>query len=353
MKENLDLLLQRFDVERYLQGFAAEREGRNELLLGCPKCGLAKLSINTSTGFWRCFRCEKYLVDALGKKRAIAGAGRALGLVKWLEGLNTSQAIQRIAEFVSHALGSPTELPETSFLSGQKTPPAVCPTGLPDGTLAIAGSMPYLSKRQITLEDARLFGLGWCASGWLANRLVFPVWERGQCIYWQARAMWDEDEHVARPFTRKDGTVGKDKFRKTLNPSQERGGIWYFGSGDVVLNLEQAAAYPRVCITEGPTSCIRAGPSAVATFGKQLQPQQIARLVDAGVRAVDFMWDGPTPKEPRGAWESMIQAAGQLSAFMDVRLVFLPRGDPGDYSRAELDAYRAHAQPFSPGTLLL
>lgn len=193
------------------------------------------------------------------------------------------------------------------------------------------------------MEDAREFGLGWCREGWLANRLIFPVWESGRCIYWQARAMWDEREHNPE----------WGKFRKTLNPARERGGQIFYGSGDVVLNCEQAARFPRVAITEGPTSMIRVGPSAVATFGKQLQPAQIARLVAAGVRAVDFMWDGPSPKEPQGAWAQMIQAAGQLAPFMDVRLVFLPHGDPGDFTREELETFRAHARPYSTGTLLL
>ena len=161
--------------------------------------------------------------------------------------------------------------------------------------------------------------------------------------------MWDAHErHLWEP----PEALPKG-FRKTLNPARERFGVLYYGSGDVVLNLEQAARYERVVITEGPTSAIRVGPEAVATFGKQLQPAQIARFVRAGVRAVDFMWDGPSEKEPEGAWVQMIAAAGQLAPFMDVRLVFLPSGDPGDYTREELGFYRAHARPLSSGSLIL
>jgi len=352
LRPDIELLLQRFDIESYVRTFGPEREGRSEYLVPCPKCGLVKLTVNVRSGRWRCFRCEKYKIDALGKKTADEGAGGSLGLVKWMEGLNTPEALQRIAEFVSHALGSPDVLPEPAFQNRTERAPAQ-PTGLPQETVAIAGNMPYLARRGITPEDVRQFGLGWCSSGWLANRLVFPVWEQDKCIYWQARAMWDEHEHVSRPFVRRDGSVDKDKFRKTLNPAAERNGIRFYGSGDVLLNLEQAARYPRVCITEGPTSCIRTGPDAVATFGKQLSSQQIARLVRANVRAVDFMWDGPSAKEPAGAWEAMIAASAQLAAFMEVRIVFLPQGDPGDYTREELKAYRAHARPYSSGHLLL
>ena len=114
-----------------------------------------------------------------------------------------------------------------------------------------------------------------------------------------------------------------------------------------------AARFPRVAICEGPTSGIRTGPSAVWTFGKVLHPQQIARLVEAGVRAVDFMWDGPTKDEPLGAWPEMVRAAAQLAPFVDVRLVFLPQGDPGDWQREHLNYFRSQARPFGDQAMAL
>lgn len=353
----LSLLMQRFDVARWcVEEHGATHEGHNELLMWCPKCAREKISVNTRTSFWRCFICERYTHSARGKRQALEGAGGPLALVKWVEECSTSDAITKIAQFVSNALGSPTQLPELNFTPAAEAVVPLCPTGLPENCLAVDSIMPYMQRRGITLEDARAFGLGWCQTGWLKNRLVFPVWEQNKCIYWQARAMWDRHEHVARPYYRRDGTLNKDQYRKTLNPLQERRdrpGIRYFGSGDVLLNLEQAAQYPRVAICEGPTSAIRTGPDAIATFGKQLQPAQLTRLINAGVRAVDFMWDGPSENEPMGAWESMIRNAGNLSVFMDVRMVFLPKGDPGDYSREQLDWYRAHAEPYRTNATML
>jgi hypothetical protein len=108
----------------------------------------------------------------------------------------------------------------------------------------------------------------------------------------------------------------------------------------VLLNAELAARHPRVAICEGPIDAVHAGPSAVSTFGKRLSAAQIARLVRLGVRAVDLMWDGPSTREPEGAWPEMIEAAPRLALFFDTRLVFVPANDPGTYPRERIDEFR-------------
>jgi len=107
-----------------------------------------------------------------------------------------------------------------------------------------------------------------------------------------------------------------------------------------------ARNFPRVAIVEGPVDCIHAGPSAVATFGKKISLFQMLKLRKAGVRAVDLMWDGPSATEPEGAWPEMVATAPKLAGLFDVRVVRLPRGDPGEYSRNELEALRRVAQPI-------
>lgn len=320
----------------YLGG---QRITRREWVVFCPKCGREKLTVNLEKRLWRCFICE----------HGDYGRGNVFGLIQWVEDFSPYQTAQFILEHGGPQPVGVDLLPDPGF--GRPDPYAeptnLVPCDLPNNCLAVTGTLPYMERRQISAADANAFGLGYCTSGWLANRLVFPVWENGRCVYWQARAMWDESEHIPKPWRRKDGTWDPDKYRKTLNPARERDGVFYFGSGDVLLNLEQASTFPRVAITEGPTSCIRVGPSAVATFGKQLQPRQISRMISAKVQAVDFMWDGPTEKEPQGAWPQMMEAAAMLSPFLDVRMVFLPRGDPGDYSREQLEEYRRQARPFN------
>jgi DNA primase len=111
------------------------------------------------------------------------------------------------------------------------------------------------------------------------------------------------------------------------------------------MNLDQAKQFPRVVITEGPIDCVHAGPDAVATFGKQISAVQIAKLIKAGVKAVDLMWDSDAVKEIQ-------QFGAVLSSIFDTRLVYLPHGDPGDYSRDWLTYFRSQAQPVHNERLL-
>ena len=359
---DLTLALQRFDIREFCYAHGAEREGSDELLLTCPVCHEPKLTVNVVNRMWRCFRCEKYTTHAVtGKKSAVTGAGNLFTLVQLLNGGSGHAAAEYIAQ---HAKGVPDDgtLPQ---IAAPKAEVIRQPTGLPEKTVAITTVLPYMERRGISLADAKEFGLGWVppeAGGWVANRIIFPVWERGQCLYWQARACWDEKEHVPR--------WPGDTFKKSLNPRTERDGVHYMGSTDVVLNLEQAAACAnRVVITEGPTSAIRVGRDAVATFGKQLSPKQVGKLVAFGVKAVDFMWDGPTPGKSQQwgkpnvcpchgntgcAWASMSGAAKLLQAHgIDVKIVFLPEGDPGDYTRQQLWQFRFAAVPAWANTLSL
>lgn len=361
--DELTLALERFDLAAYVQHHVGQRVGRDEFLVGCPVCGKDKVSINTRTRRWHCFVCQKYERGPDGLQHVTYGGGGVFHLVKWLEGKTSREAAQYIIEASQPKWVDPDALPDlVSKARAEEDDGERCPAGLPEGCIPVDGTLPYMQRRGITTEDARTFGLGWVGSGWLANRLVFPVWERGQCVYWQARACWDKEEHAQ--------WYHDTPFRKTLNPAVRFcgrcrvrfadnfnrchlcNGPRQFGSEDVLLNLEQASRYPRVAICEGPTSAIRTGPDAVATFGKVLQPAKIALLIRAGVKAIDFMWDGPTKTEPMGAWPEMIASASQLAPFFDVRLVFLPQSDPGDWPREALNYFRSIARPYGDHGLL-
>lgn len=322
--------IDRFDVVSYLEKFAARRIQADEVVLRCPACGKEKLTVNTQRRTWHCWVCEEFAIDyETGKRRAVRGAGGLLALISLLEGIGREQA----AELVRSHGGL---LGEEAWMRGGAVEqartvdlpvlPAIAP---PEGALPIHGNLPYLQKRGILEEDVRLFGLFWCGSGRYANRLVFPVYETGRLVYYQARAMWEPT-----PW---------ERFQKALNPPATAGGAT---AGEVLMNLDMARQYPRVAIVEGPVDCVHTGPSAVCTFGKKITMIQMLKLRNAGVRAVDLMWDGPSASEPEGAWQEMLQTAPKLAGLFDVRVVRLPRGDPGEYTRAELNAFRAQARPI-------
>jgi hypothetical protein len=176
------------------------------------------------------------------------------------------------------------------------------------------------------MEDARMFGLFYCDGGRYQNRLVFPVYENGRLVYFQGRAMWESTD---------------PKFLKSLNPLKEGG---FAVNSEVLFNLDQARRYLRVAITEGPIDAVHVGPDAVCTFGKKISAAQIAKLLLAGVKGIDLMWDGPSEREPHGAWPDMFAVAPTLATLFDTRLVFVPQKDPGTWSRVENAYFRSQAR---------
>ena len=173
-----------------------------------------------------------------------------------------------------------------------------------------------------------MFGLRWCWHGRYAHRLVFPVYEDGRLIYWQARAMWN--------------SIPGQRYIKSLNPPKTKGAAV---SSEVLMNLDVARHFGRVAITEGPIDLIHVGPSAVCTFGKRITAVQVAKLVQAGVKAIDFIWDAD-------AFVEAVHTAKDLESLFDVRIVQLPKGDPGDFTREENAWYRDGAQRL-PGLQVL
>jgi len=322
--------IDRFDVAGYLEKHSARQLQADEWVLSCPTCGKQKLMVNSARRTWHCWVCQEFSTDyQTGQRRAVRGAGGLLSLISMLEGIGREQAADLVraqSGLLGEAAWMRAASPDTSrAMCNLPVLPIIPP---PPGSAPIHGILPYLQKRGILEEDVRAYGIFWCASGRYANRVVFPVYECGRMVYYQARAMWEP--------------APGERFQKALNPPTMAG---MATAGEVLMNLDVARNFPRVAIVEGPVDCVHAGPSAVATFGKKISLFQMLKLKEAGVRAVDLMWDGPSATEPEGAWPEMVQTAPKLAGLFDVRVVRLPRGDPGEYSRNELEALRRVAQP--------
>lgn len=329
----MSLGIDQFDLEAYLVDREPDEVKPDELVIECPSCGKRKLTVNTQKRTWHCWVCEEYGSSGLGRRRATRGAGGLLDLIQLLEGCPRERAIQIVQDQTGHRHVDTRQIyskvlrdePRFQF---RELPPIPPPPGWrPIDSEWCYSHLPYLRQRGIFWSDVVDFGLFYCDSGWYAGRLIIPVWEQGRMVYWQARAM---------------GESADPRFRKTLNPPTQ---IGIAHPTEVLMNLDRARHYRRVAIVEGPIDCIHAGPSSVATFGKKLSYVQAMKLRIAGVRRVDLMWDGPSEGEPNGAVPEMIQTAHRLAGIFDVRLVWLPRGDPGDYTRTDLDEFRAQAVP--------
>lgn len=321
-----------FDLEGFLLEHGGEKKQTHEWTLTCPHCAAPKLIVNTRKRTWHCWRCQKFDVQWTGdryKRVVVQGAGGLLQLVMALERCTRPEAEMRVLRGNVRRPGSLLQVDLTDVATEPQAhgpAPAIPP---PPGVEPFRELHPYLYQRGITWADVQSFGLTHCTWGRYRNRVVFPVFEGGRLVYWQARAMWEGS--------------GPD-FVKSLNPPKSVGGVT---SAQTLFNYDQAVIVGRglVCITEGPIDAIHAGPDAVATFGKQLTGVQIAKLMKAGVDRVDVMWDADASAEAA-------LAAQRIAALFRVRLVQLPQGDPGDWPREALMRMRQQAPLVERGSRL-
>lgn len=310
-----------FDVPRYLAGKGASVQ-RGEWTLECPRCRRDKLVVNERLRVWHCWHCQTSTANA--PAWMIRGRGGLVDLVSVLEDSDRRAAAQLILDWAIPPVITVREVSDEPLKESftRSAPPELQAKSIdpPEGWRPITEIMPFMAERQITLEDARVFGLGWCDSGRYAGRMIFPVVEAGQLVYFQGRAMWT-------------AASSPGHYLKSLNPVRVEGSAV---SSDVLMNLDFACRYPRVAIVEGPTDLVRSGPDTVCTFGKAISYAQIRKLLVAGVRAVDLMWD-------LDAWEEAVGASRVLASYFDTKIVLLPHGDPGDFPREVLHWYRSQS----------
>jgi len=337
--ENILSAIEKFDLLGYCRDHYCMDAQGDELSLMCPSCGKDKLIVNIQKKTWHCWVCQhlEYVDTPRGPvKKAISGAGGLISLIQFLDGKTRSEAIATILRQDFLDVESLSSIPQgdllvsremlDDFQSVQKLPEL----GIPFGSVAITENSPanvYLRSRGVSSDDIKFFRLFWCSDWKYANRVVFPVFEGGRFVYFQARTILDPKSGV--------------KYIKSLNPPRVAAGAV---SSDVLFNYDGATQYDTVCITEGPVDAIHAGYDAVATFGKQISGVQVAKLVRAGVKTVHLMWDSD-------ARDSMEQIAPLLAAFFRVRIVDLPYGDPGNFTRDQLMWYRMESRSFK-GNLL-
>jgi hypothetical protein len=327
----IELAIERFDLKGYVIDHGGQEAQVQEWILTCPTCGKDKLVVNLKRRAWHCWVCQRYVVIQTPtgpKRRPEAGAGGLLDLIQLMDHCDRKRAVQMVlaAGITSRDLSQLTMAEFMAMEVGSDA--ALTPIHPPPNWRPITVQLPYMAKRGITMDDAQRLGMFWVEGGRYSNRLVFPVWDEGRLVYWQARAMWEP-----RPG---------EEYVKALNPPRIPGAAV---SSEVLMNLHYARAYPRVVVTEGPVDAIHAGPDAVCSFGKSLSPVQLHRLWRAGVRALDLMYDA----DARADMEAL---APLLASLFDTRLVYLPHGDPGGWPREALVQLRQYAVPVRPRSLI-
>lgn len=332
MRSRWRALRSTFDLEGYLRekDFDSNSDG-SEWIGDCPACGKRKMCVAPERKVWHCWVCqekETVRVDGIIRQRCIRGGGGLVQLVAWLEGVDQAEAARWLGRrvSVSRLKAKKVELkPPREVIIETPRYNSVEP---PENSARLTTLPPYLQQRGLTMAQVEQFGLWWCPEGRFANRVIFPVTQGNNLIYWQARAMYEG---------------AGERFIKALNssrPKDHHGNPLpgFATSADVLMNLDKASQYPRVAVVEGPMDLVRTGPDAVCTFGKQFHPGQVVALLDAGVTAIDLCWDAD-------AYADMQRVAPDLSVFFDVRLVQLPSGDPADIGPEGMSWYRERAMP--------
>lgn len=328
-----------FDVRAWASRHGGKPDGRAQrvMLIDCPFCLKSQhLWVSVVSKQWHCFVCLKG-----NAKESVGGKLSVIALVKEVERTTFALALDIVARNAIHvSVNEVAELPRTRFRrpvetkrneSGDYDPTFWEDQSFEPKTVPFPESFHYLPPegndytrgRGFPFGSAYWYRLGVCTRGWLRNRLVFPVFYREELIYWVARDM-----------------TGREKKRKYLNlPSKRMGAV---GSKEVLLNMDRAGTVNngRVVLVEGPASAAIMGPDAVASFGKTLSGDQIARMMEYGYKHITVAWDGDAKKEAR-------DAALRLSRYLSVSLAEFPgESDPGDVGHEECRRIVAAARPI-------
>lgn len=169
----------------------------------------------------------------------------------------------------------------------------------------------YLKQRGILYAQVEWFDIGYCPTGDYAQRLVFPVYQGGEQIYFTTRY------------------AGKTE-KKTLNPTWEEG---YHSAGTTLLNFDGVVGAPIVSIVEGPFDMM-AHAHAVALTGKGISDAQIVLLqllAEMGAEEFVVSLDAGAGRDADNIYHQL------LGRVPKVTVLLLDRGDP-DERKDELHA---------------
>lgn len=197
-------------------------------------------------------------------------------------------------------------------------------TELPEDVQRIAGSsgeiasraIQYLEGRGLSLTDVARLDLGY-GTGDRVGWIYIPIFARddGRLVYYiRRRYPWmegiDEEDVHENPY---------------MNPPNEK---VEKGKSEVVFNQSRVMSGSSVYVVEGWMDAAKMGPQAVALMGKEMSERQKGIILSFDPVSVTVCMDADERK-------ATAQIARELSPFVDVNVIFLDEGDPGDITEAE------------------
>jgi hypothetical protein len=167
---------------------------------------------------------------------------------------------------------------------------------------------PAQGGRQVDSAFIPLMQIGFCVTGRYQFRLVFPVVQGGQVVYFTTRYCGDHPV-------------------KSLNPKDER---FRHTKGTCLLNYDVCFGEPVVGVVEGPLSAIGLHP-AVCLLGKTVSPTQLGLLETLAANGTEEFVLGMDPDAGPEEYETYRELTGRLP-----KVSYLPLrdGDPDDMRKA-------------------
>lgn len=272
------------DIGRYLRELGAhESQGSKgtEWAVKCPFCGKAgHCYVNEWSGAWVCYRCgEKGL--------------SILRLAAEIEGISRSAAFRRLQEIAARP-GYDTRAappPEVPTYVDVPLPEEFTPVVDADGRVRLP---LYLKERNITVETAAAFGLGFCTSGRYANRVILPI-----------------DCPRGRSFTSRLTLPGEPRYLA---------GQW---AGRLLFGWHTIAGSDWCVVVEGPFDTLMTAQAqlpVVGQMGMTLRKSQEDMLRAAGIKRMVFLLDA-------GAYKAAVEAASKIT-WAEALVARLESGDP-------------------------
>jgi len=196
----------------------------------------------------------------------------------------------------------------------------------------------YVLNRGLEEDEVAYYRLGFCSEGYYKDRLIIPVVEKGEVVYFTNRIYMWKGSRLTPEVERQLKAIG---IRKTINPSKEKDPN-LLGKSDVVFNLDSIQSGGQVVITEGPFDAMRVGTDAVAILGSTMSKTQMTKIMKKRPSKVIVMLDGD-------AWDKAQAIAKAFEGLANVHIARIGEADPGDMERSESRAYIESAEKYVSG----
>jgi len=275
----------------------------------CPLCNDHKerLFINVDRGKFFCHHCD--------------AGGTIVTFIALFSNITWKQSLDIYREYQGYEIALPESIEDEIHSMLIELPQIEIPKyvhPLPDEMIFMddargkAGNeaWQYLKSRGVSMDTCLSQGIGYCAEGKYANRIIMPDFEDGELVYWQARTWEPEPKNK----------LLKKYFRKVLNPSLDEEqidqGIVAIDKSEVVSNMDYIKELGMAVVCEGRFDSYTIGDFGACIHGKHLSDDQFLKLVlnKDKIDTVAVMLDGD-------AFSYSMSTADRLSRYMDNVLV--------------------------------